>query len=148
MQRDADRAVTSVLGIVLLVAVTIVLAAVLGTFVFGIGAELTEETPTATFEIRSDPATAERNASLFLIHSGGDGLPADELEVIVDGETVWDRGAAVGDYETITEWAGEVTVGDRLEVEDHEDGVIDGANTVRVVQHGDERATVVVETTL
>ncbi|MEZ3143798.1 type IV pilin [Halobaculum sp. MBLA0143] len=85
-QSRETRAVSPVIGVILLVAIVVILAAVLGAAVFGL-ADTTQPTPTviaeASFEAREsvDPHWVFR-----LEHVGGDGISAGELTVRLVGE--------------------------------------------------------------
>ena len=46
---DDDRAVSPVIGVILMVAITVILAAVIGTFVLGLGDQVSQTTPNAGF---------------------------------------------------------------------------------------------------
>jgi flagellin-like protein len=75
------RAVSPVIGVVLIVAVTVVLAAVVGAFAVGVSGQ-TNDAPQAAI-------TAERTGNeLTLTHHSGDPLDVNELTVriFVDGE--------------------------------------------------------------
>jgi len=63
-----EDAVSPVIGVILMVAITVILAAVIGAFVLGIGGSQTQ-TPQASFEFSGDT----------VIHSGGDTLQMDQL---------------------------------------------------------------------
>lgn len=75
-----DRAVSPVIGVVLMVAVTIILAAVIGTFVMGLTPD-TERTATATIDVVGDVGTN----NVTLAHNGGDKVELDDVTVLVDG---------------------------------------------------------------
>jgi flagellin-like protein len=80
----SDRAVSPVIGVVLLIAVTLVAAAVLGVTVFGIAQ--TDPPPQATFTLDADSATQ----TITLTHRGGTALDPESLRlrVSVDGEPI------------------------------------------------------------
>ncbi len=46
---DGERAVSPVIGVILMVAITVILAAVIGTFVLGLGDQLGDTAPQASF---------------------------------------------------------------------------------------------------
>lgn len=46
---DGERAVSPVIGVILMVAITVILAAVIGTFVLGLGDRVGETAPSASF---------------------------------------------------------------------------------------------------
>ena len=79
---EDTRAVSPVIGVILMVAITVILAAVIGSFVLGIGGD-TEQTPQATFEV---DAVGEENGegNVTLRKTGGEALVVDDLTVVVE----------------------------------------------------------------
>jgi flagellin-like protein len=74
-----DRGVSPVIGVILMVAITVILAAVIGTFVLGLGDSLGDSQPTAQLN-----ADLDESADEFTIeHAGGDSIESDSLRVIV-----------------------------------------------------------------
>jgi flagellin-like protein len=69
-----DRAVSPVIGVVLMVAVVVILAAVIGAFVLGLGGDQAA-TPQASFSYNDGT----------LIMSGGDTLDGANVYTVVDG---------------------------------------------------------------
>ncbi|WP_227132310.1 type IV pilin [Halorubellus salinus] len=65
-----DEAVSPVIGVILMVAITVILAAVIGAFVLGIGGSQ-ETAPQASFQWNSD-GTA-------ILHNGGDKIDGTQL---------------------------------------------------------------------
>ncbi len=65
-----DKAVSPVIGVILMVAITVILAAVIATFVLGLGDSLSSQAPQASFTCDGDS----------LVHDGGDELPAGEIK--------------------------------------------------------------------
>jgi len=86
---DDERAVSPVIGVILMVAITVILAAVIGAFVIGIGDDQ-EVQPTASFNFDFDTDTNEVTVS----HSQGDSIQSpDSLFVSVDGNRAeWSGG--------------------------------------------------------
>ncbi|WP_256402600.1 type IV pilin [Halorubrum salinum] len=81
-----DRAVSPVIGVILMVAITVILAAVIGTFVLGLGDQLGDTAPQASFDVDEATAnTADGNVSLTLTKTGGQDLDARDLVLSVDG---------------------------------------------------------------
>jgi flagellin-like protein len=79
---EDDRAVSPVIGIILMVAITVILAAVIGTFVLGLGDSVTGETaPQASWDTADGPNGGE----VVVAHNGGDSVEASNLDVTVDG---------------------------------------------------------------
>jgi len=79
--RTDDRAVSPVIGVVLLVAITVTLAAVVGSLAFGIG-EGRDPAPRATFDTSIEDAG--NSALLTITHEGGDGIDAARTRVTVE----------------------------------------------------------------
>lgn len=81
---DTDRGVSPVLAVVLLVGMTVCVAALLGTVVFGQAAALDGPAPRATFSI---DAVGDR---ISIVHERGDAIAVEPLrvEVAVDGESL------------------------------------------------------------
>lgn len=77
---DDDRAVSPVIGVILMVAITVILAAVIGTFVLGLGDQVSQTTPSASFQFDYD-ADDTGNETLTITHNGGDTLSASEVTV-------------------------------------------------------------------
>jgi flagellin-like protein len=65
---ERERGVSPVIGVILMVAITVILAAVIGTFVLGLGDNV-NSAPQASFTCDGDA----------LLHNGGDSIEADQL---------------------------------------------------------------------
>mgnify|MGYP003835453979 CR=1 FL=1 len=78
-QHGTDRAVSPVIGVILMVAVTVVLAAVIGTFVLDLGGLAASRPPSAAVTVTAD-ATAN---TLTITHRGGDRLDASRTRVVL-----------------------------------------------------------------
>ncbi|WP_277543499.1 type IV pilin N-terminal domain-containing protein [Haloarcula laminariae] len=93
-----DRGVSPVIGVILMVAITVILAAVIATFVLGLGDSLSNTAPQASFSCDSTDVTM----------TGGDELTVDNLE--------WGNGNSIsgisGDTWTAGETATAPSVGD------------------------------------
>ena len=92
-----DRAVSPVIGVILMVAITVILAAVIGTFVLGLGDSISESTPQASVGINDDPSNYDGSGgAVFRInHNGGDDLAGQDLRVVIRNST---------DNSVVTEW--------------------------------------------
>jgi len=100
-QTAVDRAVSPVVGVVLLVGITVILAAVVGGAILGV-ADQTIQTPGGD-EPDAEFVFIESGDSLDVTHSGGDTIPADELVVDVGVETQqWERYGTVEKGDTLT----------------------------------------------
>ena len=81
-----DDAVSPVIGVILMVAITVILAAVIATFVLGLGDSLSNTAPQATFsfeynEDASDSYNGTNAPTLNITHDGGDSIEAGNLRV-------------------------------------------------------------------
>ena len=113
IQFDDDRAVSPVIGVILMVAITVILAAVIGTFVLGLGDSLGDNQPTAQLSVDLDQTEDEE--SLTIEHNGGDSISSEALRVVVTGPDE-QRAEADDVFE------------DRFSVGDSETGEFDGSN--------------------
>ncbi|MFW6017675.1 MAG: type IV pilin [Halapricum sp.] len=108
-----DDAVSPVIGVILMVAITVILAAVIATFVLGLGESVSSTAPQANFQTDYD------DPDLTISHTGGDEIDGDNLYLTdVDSKDRYEW-QADGDVTT-------VTAGDSVTVEPDED-------TVRVI---------------
>jgi flagellin-like protein len=110
--QQEDRAVSPVIGVILMVAITVILAAVIGTFVLGLGDQVQETSPNAqwNWDANSD------NGDLDLVHEGGDSVDPSLVIVSVDEGTI---GGSTCDGSTAWENdPDEITAGDTCIVED------------------------------
>lgn len=84
-----DRAVSPVIGVILMVAITVILAAVIGTFVLGLGDSISSSAPQATLSVSADGGSGASDgvADLTIEHNGGDALHADRTRIIVSDGT-------------------------------------------------------------
>ena len=80
-----ERAVSPVIGVILMVAITVILAAVIGTFVLGLGDQVGTTAPNAQFSFDQDGEAGTTGATITVTHNGGDKVPADEIKVLVAG---------------------------------------------------------------
>ena len=117
-----DRGVSPVIGVILMVAITVILAAVIGAFVLGLGDQASNTAPQASFSFDYDD---EGDGNVTVTHEGGDTIPEGELNVSVSGNA-----------EGSESWGEEATAGSTKELQG-DSGGIDGAfaegDTVRVV---------------
>ncbi len=79
---DDDAAVSPVIGVILMVAITVILAAVIGTFVLGLG-ENVQSTPQAKFNFDYN----QTGSALTITHDGGDAIDSDNLNITSDTGT-------------------------------------------------------------
>jgi len=97
-----DKGVSPVIGVILMVAITVILAAVIGTFVLGLGDQVQDTAPQAsfTFEFASEDVT--------VTHDGGDTISdGDRLEIVTSGS--WSTAPAFASGSSVS--AGDQTTG-------------------------------------
>jgi flagellin-like protein len=78
--RDED-AVSPVIGVILMVAITVILAAVIATFVLGLGEQVSSTSPQASFTFQFSEENANTDGVLSITHDGGDTIKAKEIYV-------------------------------------------------------------------
>ena len=119
-----DRAVSPVIGVILMVAITVILAAVIGAFVLGLGDSVSETSPNAQidFEYTSENVT--------LTHEGGDSFESDRVTLVGSNGDSFDDWTAEG-------WEGDVSAGNSETVDRSPDfdETSDG-DTLRLVWEG------------
>ncbi|AZH26515.1 type IV pilin [Haloplanus aerogenes] len=110
-----DRAVSPVIGVILMVAITVILAAVIGTFVLGLGDQVSDNAPQASFSFEfTDNGGFDGGSGDYvnITHDGGETLDNSTLEVQGDGandlayvsDSTWDDAISSGDqisYENV-----------------------------------------------
>ncbi|MFC6991962.1 type IV pilin N-terminal domain-containing protein [Haladaptatus sp. GCM10025707] len=74
-----EDAVSPVIGVILMVAITVILAAVIGTFVLGLGDQVGKTAPQASFSFSYDSGAD----TLTITHESGDKIKAANLQVKV-----------------------------------------------------------------
>ena len=134
---DDERAVSPVIGVILMVAITVILAAVIGTFVLGLGDQVQETAPQAQITIENVDAS---NDEVTFAHNGGDQFTEDntvDIRVTANG----------GDVGTVSSYP--VRAGDEITVSGGSDGVPSSSDTtIRVVWEGQERSSVLAQRTV
>ncbi|MEF8828838.1 MAG: type IV pilin N-terminal domain-containing protein [Haloarcula sp.] len=86
MHSRARRGVSPVLGVVLLLSITVLLAATVGGFALDATADMDQRTPTvarSTGTFVTGPSGECGANTVSIRHVGGDPVPADELEIAV-----------------------------------------------------------------
>ncbi|MGB9956489.1 type IV pilin [Haloferax prahovense] len=87
-----DTAVSPVIGVILMVAITVILAAVIGTFVLGLGDQVGNTAPQASFSFDYDSGAS----TLVITHESGEGISPERLSVSSDSaisSTTWSDAA-------------------------------------------------------
>lgn len=127
------------IGVIVMVAITIILAAVIGTFVLGLGENVQDSAPQANFQFEyaddfTLPAGSPGDGNVTVTHTGGEDVELGNIGVQVDGTAITaDLSAANGAPNGIfTAWSDPVDTGDSIQF--NETAVsMDQGDTVRVV---------------
>lgn len=89
-----DRAVSPVIGVILMVAITVILAAVIASFVLGLGDSVSGQAPQAQLSFSSTQdyqdttgGSTDENG-IKVTHDGGDQLTRKEIQINVGGTDV------------------------------------------------------------
>lgn len=101
MTESSDRAVSPVIGVILMVAITVILAAVIGTFVLGMADDMGDSAPNAQIgasdAANTSPVASDKYANLIVIdHNNGDTLPSGEYTIRI-------RHSSEDSFTTVTE---------------------------------------------
>ena len=82
-----EEAVSPVIGVILMVAITVILAAVIAAFVFNMGGNLSTAPPTVSIIATNNAADSDKD--IKIVHSGGDLLKGTEwkISVVPEGTT-------------------------------------------------------------
>jgi flagellin-like protein len=129
---EEEDAVSPVIGVILMVAITVILAAVIGTFVLGLGDQVQQTSPNAQFSFDYDSTAGE----LEITHGGGDGVESEQIsfagDLTVAGTNTWTAVSGVA--------AQTVTAGDSVTLTDGGTNIDLDANpeTVRVIWNADD----------
>lgn len=81
-----EEAVSPVIGVILMVAITVILAAVIASFVFGLGSNAPKSAPSAQLSISdyTDSVSDTTTDNLLTIsHQGGDALTSGNMKILV-----------------------------------------------------------------
>jgi flagellin-like protein len=128
-ENDGSRAVSPVIGVILMVAITVILAAVIGTFVLGLG-ENVESAPQASFDFQTN------SSAVIIEHRGGDAIANGSVAYTVNGTEP-----------STTVQSGEFSAGDTIVLEDSD--YTSGTNPsvsgseVRIVTTGSDRNNII-----
>ena len=104
-----ERAVSPVIGVILMVAITVILAAVIGAFVLGLGDDVSQTTPSANFDFDFE---SDSDFDVTATHDGGDSIPENDELILTDGssEEPFTTPVSAGESATLSDVDGETTV--------------------------------------
>jgi len=118
-----DDAVSPVIGVILMVAITVILAAVIASFVLGLGDQAQQTTPQASFAWDYDSSEGDAGSDdglLTITHDGGDTIQASELYIRGSGYDDGSSFSVTPDRTDDGDWTAagntEIRAGNRLTV--------------------------------
>ena len=123
-----DRGVSPVIGVILMVAITVILAAVIGAFVLGLGDQASESAPQASFDYNFNS-----NDSVNVTHGGGDDIDRSNIDLTIGDDTILESGEdQTNDDYTVSNWDDPITTGNTIDiaVDDADDPT---GETVRII---------------
>jgi len=108
-----EKAVSPVIGVILMVAITVILAAVIGAFVLNLGQGLQQTAPQASFSFDYNGST-----NVTITHQSGDSIDAARLTTsgLENGSVAWDghndlsgtvSAGTSAEFNNTADWAGE-----------------------------------------
>ena len=132
-ESDGTRAVSPVIGVILMVAITVILAAVIGTFVLGLGDQV-ESAPQASFDFDVDEDadgddfeevtdSGDIDGAVEITHRGGDNIDLNTVDFRVSNFEETDDGSPGSD---------------EFVVEDVDGDQFQAGDTIRIGFAGDE----------
>ena len=151
--QDRD-AVSPVIGVILMVAITVILAAVIGTFVLGLGDQVQTTAPNTQMSASYDAGDSD---VLTFTHNGGDSVDSANVNITASGVDYVDGGGGVTEsftagWENFEGTDGQISAGESATVnEDTVEAVVGGSvdeldlsdATVRVIwQDGGSSSTI------
>ena len=134
-EESNSRGVSPVIGVILMVAITVILAAVIATFVLGLGEQVSDTSPTASWsssDVGTDNVTEEDRVIMEFRHTGGTSIDADNLQISTDAE----------DTETIYTNNDTISAGEEVQLNftgnlDEEDPIVESGDTVDLIWESD-----------
>jgi flagellin-like protein len=125
---DDDDAVSPVIGVILMVAITVILAAVIASFVLGLGDRAGNVSPQASFSSDYDETSGYGgwSGNLTITHNSGDSVVSDQVFLRgsgfddAGGNQTWagyqENSSVVSSVSGSTEGSPAVAAGDRIEI--------------------------------
>ena len=127
-----ERAVSPVIGVILMVAITVILAAVVGSFVLGLAGDVSENAPTVQIDFNYNSA----GPNVTLTHDGGSSFSSDTVRLT----------GPEGEIDDLDEWGnGQVRAGDSVTVESL---TVSEGDTLRVIWEGSSSSSVIARSTV
>lgn len=126
---DEERGVSPVIGVILMVAVTVILAAVIGAYVLDLGDNASSTAPQAQFSYDFDD-----NTNATIIHTSGDDLDNDTIRVTLAGDEAYPD--TDGDIATSDGWDKDtIETSDAIKIfnETADEDIAERGDTIRII---------------
>jgi flagellin-like protein len=117
-----DRAVSPVIGVILMVAITVIMATMIGSVFLDYAGQVSDQPPQAAFEYERVSAD-----EITVTHVSGERINDERIRITVGGDEVYDD--PVSDAST-DGWDSGIAVGNTIDIE-HDDAA--GGDTVRLI---------------
>jgi len=122
-----DRGVSPVIGVILMVALTVILATVLGTVVLDFASGVSEQPPQAAFDYEFDSV----DDNVTITHVSGDRIDSETIRITIGGDEA--VSGTDSDFQG-TDWEESIRAGAGIEIGDDDiAGDISTGDTVRII---------------
>jgi|AntRauTorcE11898_2_1112593.scaffolds.fasta_scaffold02922_2 FlaG/FlaF family flagellin (archaellin) len=138
-----DDAVSSAIGVVLMIAVTVILAAAVGTFALGLAEESTKQTPSASVEVEWGTVGDDDTVDITIL--GGNAVESRFVTVVhQDGTELWTdsgmTGVTIYDGKT---WSGsKIQSGDTLGLQETSGSVFQSGDSIKVIWNNGQKSQI------
>jgi len=121
-----ERGASPVIGVILMVAIAVILAAAVGGYVLNEGDQIPDDVPQASFSYDYD-----NTENVTITHTSGDSIDNGTIEIQIDGEMAYPDANATN-VTIVRGWNGTISSGESVEIAG-EDPIATGGETVRIV---------------
>jgi flagellin-like protein len=128
-----DRGVSPVIGVILMVAITVILAAVIATFVLGLGEQVSQTAPQANFDFEVEETSTPGVDELTVSHTGGQTIDRENIEITIGSTTAYKDGGEANSFNVVgSNIATEIGAGDQVVIDDNGNDK-DGSTEIEVL---------------
>ncbi|MWG32942.1 type IV pilin [Halomarina oriensis] len=137
-----DRAVSPVIGVILMVAITVILAAVIASLTLGLG-DSAQTAPTAKFDFEQETVSYDDGSNSYdlktvsISHQSGASIDEGRLKLVVNGDTAYDIDSSGNVAGLLTNSGQDATAGSSYEIQLSSSSSISGAVSVTTDGSGD-----------
>ncbi|WP_226021488.1 type IV pilin [Halomicrobium salinisoli] len=107
---ERDDAVSPVIGVILMVAITVILAAVIASFVLNVGEGATQSPPQASFEFSYDQSGDGGDGTVTITHESGESVNPNSIDITAN------RTSSGSISTNSVSWSSPITAGDSVDV--------------------------------